>query len=461
MKSAYKLNTEDIEALLTENSKKVIETFLTHYGASSKATVRSSVYRLLYHGLSKDDVSKVNFQDYLKIFPTADKKLSTQDSYKQSFFKFLYVFDHLKKSEGFSTIWIKDRDIRQFEKGKKYEEDNLIEPKKPLPIEELMMIQKVLETESTKLGTLKMQFSWFAIFELGIDVVDLKNITSENFSNGQIRVDDNVYKIPEKFQLMFEVLSQQDRIYNGFGTLNVIIENLGKIANLEHKLKPMMIKSARKSYMVTCGNCRNEFTNLSHNWLSVNNRLVCVDCADLLKKKVNFEVNSVRIENINFEYEEQEDLNTLYSYDDLKRDIQNQFIDYLKLHELQIKIGNLGEAFVYEFECNKLQGTKYMDKVDDSKALEPKNGFDILSYTRTGIPLHIEVKTTIGTEDRFILSSNELQTAKRMKKEGLNYVVYFVKEIMSDNPKLTVITNISDNRDYVFKEMNWMVSKKM
>ncbi|KIV56427.1 hypothetical protein AM501_09740 [Aneurinibacillus migulanus] len=175
-----------------------------------------------------------------------------------------------------------------------------------------------------------------------------------------------------------------------------------------------------------------------------------------IKKKLNFEVTVSSIENIGIQSEE---LSILYAYADLKRKIKKKNVNFLELHELQIEIGKLGEAYVYELECKKLNGTKYINKIDEKKALDPTNGYDIFSYTRDGIPLHIEVKTTVGTEDSFYLSNYELQTAKAMKEKGLIYVVYFVKEIMSDNPKLIKIKDISANEDYILKEMSWKVTK--
>jgi len=139
--------------------------------------------------------------------------------------------------------------------------------------------------------------------------------------------------------------------------------------------------------------------------------------------------------------------------------LQKHPIDFLKLHELQMKIGQLGEAYVYKFECEKLVGTKYVDKIDESKALDPSNGFDILSFERDGKPLYIEVKATVGTEDKFYLSNHELDTSKTMKVAGLKYVIYFVKGLMSDSPQLTIITDISSNEDYLLEEMNWKVTK--
>jgi len=284
------LNAEDIEALLTEYSKQVIDNFISFYGVSSQANMRSSVYRLLYHELSKDDVTKVNFEDYLKIFPDEDKSLTPQENYRQSFFKYLYVFDHLKMPFGFETIWIKDKEKKQFmrlkereEKEKEKEKEN--KPRKILTIEELTSIQKVIETDSTKLETLKMQFCWYAIFELGLDVNEIrKNITSENFSDGRLHTKDASYNLPEKFRYMFEKLSERDSSYNGFVTIDAIFENLGQLAKLELKLLPSMAKLTRKGYMIPCGNCGKEYTNLSHNWLSVNNRIICIECAESLKK---------------------------------------------------------------------------------------------------------------------------------------------------------------------------------
>ncbi|MDF2039868.1 DUF3883 domain-containing protein [Cytobacillus oceanisediminis] len=134
-------------------------------------------------------------------------------------------------------------------------------------------------------------------------------------------------------------------------------------------------------------------------------------------------------------------------------------IDYLNLHKLQIEIGKIGEAYVYELECKKLKGTPYINKVDDGIARNPANGYDILSFTRDGKPLHIEVKATSGSEDVFYLSKNEYQTAEKMKEQGLDYVVYFVKKVLSDNPDLIRIKDVTANKGYLFEEVGWKVTK--
>lgn len=459
IKEAY--NSDDIEALLSNNSKKVIETFLSYYAKSSHANMRSSVYRLLYGELSKEEVADVDFNDYQKIFPNRDKKLSPQESYRLSFFRFLYVFDYLNSPRGFETEFIKEREKRQFKKQVEHEKtEKVITSRKILTIEELTSIQAVVETNSTKLDTLKMQFCWIAIFELGLDVEGLrKNVTSKNFYDGELHTKEGSFKLEEKFNYMFEKLSENDRSYDGFWSLDGIFERLGNLAKLERKLYPKMAKLTRKGYMVTCGSCGDKYTNLSYNWLSVNNRIVCINCGEGLKKKLNFDASISSIENTNVNEVQQEELGLLYSYADLKQEIKSRPIDYLELHKLQMKVGQLGEAYVYEQECKKLAGTKYISEIDENKASDPKNGYDILSFTREGESIHIEVKATTGKEETFYLSTHEYQTAREMKESNMNYVIYFVKEVMSDNPKLIKIHDITDNEEYNFEEMNWKVTR--
>jgi hypothetical protein len=171
-------------------------------------------------------------------------------------------------------------------------------------------------------------------------------------------------------------------------------------------------------------------------------------------------VNEEAIENTNVDTQSKQDLSVLFTFEDLKSKLKNKKVDYLKLHEFQIEIGKLGEAYVYQKECEKLNNTKYLSMIDERKAQNPANGYDILSYTEDGKPLHIEVKTTIGKEDVFYLSEHERLTAERMNNQGLSYIVYFVKEIMADVPKLEMIENITLNENYSFETKNWVVSKK-
>lgn len=83
-----------------------------------------------------------------------------------------------------------------------------------------------------------------------------------------------------------------------------------------------------------------------------------------------------------------------------------------------------------------------------------------MKYELDGTELHIEVKATSTNRDEFYISQNELKTAGRMLKDGEKYCVYFVKNILSDNPVLKVIDNILDDVSYSKEAQSWKVGIK-
>lgn len=459
------IKEEEFVDWLDENSRNVVESFLSSY--KSQKNHRSAIRILLYHVLVKDDVRDLTYVDFKKALPvekiTNKEKLTSQESYRHRFFQYLYALDHLNNPSGFEEVMHKQQLINEFSKDKKknLEIDGIKIPVNALTVEELMAIQNILEVDSTKIDTLKMQFCWFALFDLGLPIEEVRNnITSENFSNGKITTSIGTFDIPEKYHLMFLEFSKRESNHNGFTTLDSLVANLGKVAKLPRKIKPHTIKNTRKTTLINCGNCFRDFANDSANWTSINSHIVCVECADTIKKKLDFEIKIKDIENTDVDTKENQEISLLFTYNDLKDNLENTTVDYLKLHQFQIEIGKLGEAYAYEFECKNLTATKYLHLIDQSKAENPANGYDLLSYTVEGIPLHIEVKATTGKEEKFYLTENERNTAIEMKKKGLKYVVYFIKEIMSDKPQLKVIEDITANEDYVFITKNWEVSRK-
>jgi hypothetical protein len=277
------LINEEIEDILTKNSVEIIKKFLATYSKSSTPTIRSGINNLLYDELDKHDVADLTFQDYEAIFPEDETEITTQMRYKRRFFQFLYAFDYMNNSEGFESKFIKEALIKDFTKEKKVKKK--VEKKEALTIEELILIQNVVEADSTKLETLKMQFCWFTLFELGLPVEEIrKDITSDNYFNSQLKTSLGVFDIPVKFHRMFVELSNRDGVYNGFATIESLIANVGKDAGLTRRLVPNLIKSTRKTTNVTCPNCFENYTNEAHNWTSINNRIVCVSCAEALKK---------------------------------------------------------------------------------------------------------------------------------------------------------------------------------
>lgn len=461
------LNSEITRSLLSGRTNNAIDDFLNYYKSSkrSQSSYRSGVNKLLLDDLAKE-AHEITFADYMKVMPQNKNQRTPQDTYKEMFIKFLFVFDYLEDPRGFSSIWIKEDIIKGFTDRTELKKRNIVTKNvsDSLTVPELTAIQKVLEKDFTKLELQKMDFCWYMLFQEGCIVEELKEIKSENLVNGVIITNTgDEYIIPSRFYPMFERLNERESGYTGFYTVNTLIAELGEMAKLERRLTPMIIKKTRNSSMVKCCNCGETYWNTINNWVAVNSRLVCVSCAEEIKKKLNFDHHIINIPNQEFtSISKEHEINlssVLYSYNELKKRIKSKPIDYLKLHELQIEIGKLGEAFVYEKECEKLKGTKYEGKIDNKKAIDPKNGYDILSFDINGKPIYIEVKATAGIEDRFYLSNHEYQTAEKMKENNMNYAIYFVKEVMSDNPKLIKIHDIIDNEEYNFEEMNWKVTR--
>lgn len=110
--------------------------------------------------------------------------------------------------------------------------------------------------------------------------------------------------------------------------------------------------------------------------------------------------------------------------------------DYLELHKFLIKIGKLGEKYVYEHEISRLLeiNGELADLVDLTPADNSVNGFDILSYTETGEKIYIEVKTTTDTSNTpFYMSKHELTTAKEFWKNGYNYQIHRIYDILNND----------------------------
>jgi transcriptional regulator with XRE-family HTH domain len=90
--------------------------------------------------------------------------------------------------------------------------------------------------------------------------------------------------------------------------------------------------------------------------------------------------------------------------------------------------GDLGEQFVLELERKRLAGTPYANLVNANYSEDLQAGFDILSFTESGQPIHIEVKSTrLGnTDEPFYMSLNEKRFAEHCRDKGLDYRLYRV-----------------------------------
>ena len=98
----------------------------------------------------------------------------------------------------------------------------------------------------------------------------------------------------------------------------------------------------------------------------------------------------------------------------------------------QDELERAGEAYVAEQERLKLQGTPYAIGVNEAYADDPFSGYDIFSFTQSGEPIFITVKTTrSGVSDPFTLSGSELEAASYCCANSLNYELHLVYHMNS------------------------------
>lgn len=451
-----KLDNKAIESTLTESSKKVLKEFLTPYAESSKINIKNAILTSYYYDIEENDFSNWTYRDYIKIIPSdVNGDFSSKQSHLNSFFKYLFIFDVLKDDSGFK--WIKEVELKDYvtsnRKGDRKAKSKI---DYSLTIEEIFSIQNVVNTSTEDIQSLKMQFTWFAIFELGLKIEFLRKVLDAkvHYIDSELVIDGQVKKIPDKFHMMFEKLNGRED-YSGFATTDVLLEQLGEYAGLERKLIPKDIKITREKLMIECGNCKCKHMNLTEYWVSINSRLVCKACGEMLKKKFDFQIEEIELLNINTLNDSR--IIIFQQFKNLQEKLKNTTIDYLKLHEFQIEVGKLGEIYAYNYEREKLAGTKYLEKIDRTKSLNALNGYDILSYDLKGKELCIEVKCTVNNDQVFYISKHEVDTFKKINESGGKYYVYLITDIMSDRPNITIVENLLNDDRLRFTENGWKV----
>lgn len=110
--------------------------------------------------------------------------------------------------------------------------------------------------------------------------------------------------------------------------------------------------------------------------------------------------------------------------------------DYIEEEKKNKALGDLGEQFIYDQECEvvkqyKLPASKQVEWTarDNGDGL----GYDIKSYDKDGNEKYIEVKTTCGAKaTTFFITANELEKSKQNPE---NYYLYRVYEFDKKNVK--------------------------
>ena len=103
-------------------------------------------------------------------------------------------------------------------------------------------------------------------------------------------------------------------------------------------------------------------------------------------------------------------------------------IDYNALQAKKNKIGELGELIVYNYVCDQNSAAGIERKpVHVSKDEGDGLGYDIRSWNKEGIEVHIEVKATRGnTKDGFRITPAEVEASKA---EGCIYQIYRIYDL--------------------------------
>ncbi len=127
-------------------------------------------------------------------------------------------------------------------------------------------------------------------------------------------------------------------------------------------------------------------------------------------------------------------------------------IDYLARNKNNSITGSKGEELVLNIERKKLMQANKNDLAKKVRRVSTEDdtlGYDILSYDADGKERYIEVKSSssINKFMRFYVSSNEYAIGKTKN----NYFIYFVEDVNSDSPQVTVINNPMDESKFLIK----------
>lgn len=452
--------------LLDIISRSKINEFLTgHYKEISHSTIRGAIENHIFERYRIENYKDITHQDYLRLCTDfknneIDKTAFTNCEY---FIKYLYANGELHNVIGFQNEWLIKDVLLHFEGSRNrlkgiYKTAKKTTKRNILNILELSRIKQFLEINTENEETYKTQFSWYLLFDIGLGVTEIKSIKlKDDYDSGILSLPTGEkIKVPRKFHIQLE--NHRKTAHDSFSAVNIWMDRLGESLEIGIPLKPITIKNTREKLLIECSNCQREFLRDIDSWVAISGWIVCKNCAEELKKKeIIDDIDLVDDLEIDTDFKINKQL--YISYNELKKQLLETSIDYLKLHELQMAIGDLGEQYVYEYELDKLEGTKFADLVDKSKAKDNSNGYDILSYTREGKRIHIEVKTTSTLKDEFYISQPELDVAEQMKNNGEMYKVYFVKDILGV-PQLTIIDNVLD--EIVFRKIgqSWKMIKE-
>ncbi|MDP4092090.1 MAG: DUF3883 domain-containing protein [Bacillota bacterium] len=448
-----------IEPKFTLESKLHIDNFFKLY--KDFRGYRSALGFLFYF-IEKYDIKNLTMEDFNFINELIEEEntKSKKGTFIKTFFEYLYAYDIINDTR-FDDIWIKADKKNYFDKKIYGVKENKIvvetshEPKKKIiDFGKLNDIEDLVKQTVERKNIVRCFVAWYLLFETNLLPVYIREIKRDSYTEkGVLDSEGNEIVLPENCQEFWYEYHKRNK--NGFGDLDKCIKNLGNMVGLDN-LTPTEIKNTRDAVRIVCFNCEQAYKNNFENWVSVNGRIVCKKCSEELKKNTKYSIDEIEQEQIESN-EPKTNLSAIYTFEQLKKKYLKT--DYLSRHKKQIEIGDLGEAFVFDREFEKLKNTDYCYMLE-SKSDDETNGYDILSFELDGTEIFIEVKTSENVGLPFYISEHERKVAEKLINEGKRYSIYRVENILadcSDDVIVTIINNIFDSSKYKFETYQWRV----
>ena len=124
--------------------------------------------------------------------------------------------------------------------------------------------------------------------------------------------------------------------------------------------------------------------------------------------------------------------------------------------------GDRGERIVIEMERTRLVGTPFETAVNGNVSDDVTAGFDVLSFEESGMPVYIEVKTTVGDMDApFYLSRGELSFLKNCIDSGWEYRLFRLYHLTDqDECEFFVLSAEELLREYELVPVSYLVRRR-
>lgn len=133
---------------------------------------------------------------------------------------------------------------------------------------------------------------------------------------------------------------------------------------------------------------------------------------------------------------------------------------FASMQKRQVEFGNRAERRIIEYEMEKLKDYPYLVKnIEHIAKINVNAGYDIESYCKKeaekGVSekIFIEVKAVSATQKKFYWSTNEVETAKRLKS---SYYLYLLPIGLNDQFDMDNLQIIQNPYEAVYLSSNWL-----